>query len=52
VTAPVIRAFHNAGFEAKCVFEDYFMLPDGGLKDISQMILRCGAAEEGLNHHK
>jgi RimJ/RimL family protein N-acetyltransferase len=42
----LIRAFHNAGFEAKCVFEDYFMLPDGGLKDINQMILRLRSAEE------
>ncbi len=42
----LIRAFHNAGFESKCVFEDYFMLPDGGLKDINHMILRLRAAEE------
>lgn len=42
----LIRAFHNAGFEAKCIIEDYFMLPDGGLKDINHMILRLRATEE------
>jgi len=42
----LIRAFHNAGFETKCIIEDYFMLPDGGLKDINHMILRLRAAEE------
>jgi RimJ/RimL family protein N-acetyltransferase len=42
----IIRAFHNAGFETKCIFEDYFMLPDGGLKDINHMILRLRATEE------
>lgn len=42
----IIRAFHNAGFETQCTFEDYFMLPDGGLKDISHMILRLRATEE------
>ena len=42
----IIRAFHNAGFETKCTIEDYFMLPDGGLKDINHMILRLRATEE------
>jgi RimJ/RimL family protein N-acetyltransferase len=42
----IIRAFQNAGFETKCIFEDYFMLPDSGVKDINHMILRLRAAEE------
>jgi RimJ/RimL family protein N-acetyltransferase len=42
----IIRAFHNAGFETKCIFEDYFMLPDGGVKDINHMILRLRATED------
>lgn len=45
-SAQIIRAFHNAGFETKCIFEDYFMLPDGTLKDINHMILRLRATED------
>lgn len=36
----IIRAFQQAGFEVKCTFEDYFMLPDGDIRDITYMILR------------
>lgn len=36
----VIKAFQNLGFELKCILEDYFMLPDGELKDIAHLILR------------
>jgi L-amino acid N-acyltransferase YncA len=37
--ATVIKAFQNLGFELKCVLEDYFMLPDGELRDIAHLIL-------------
>ncbi len=42
----VIRAFKNLGFELKCTFDDYFMLPDGDLRDVAHLILRLRAAEE------
>ncbi len=29
----VIKAFQNLGFEMRCTFEDFFMLPDGELRD-------------------
>ncbi len=35
-----IKALERLGFERKCVFEDYFMLPDGEMKDIVHMINR------------
>ena len=36
----IIKAFQNMGFETKCVFEDYFMLSDGGLRDVTYQVLR------------
>jgi RimJ/RimL family protein N-acetyltransferase len=36
----IIRAFQNAGFVLKCTFEDYFMLPDGEMRDLAHLILR------------
>lgn len=36
----VIKAFQKLGFELKCVLDDYFMLPDGELRDIAYLILR------------
>jgi RimJ/RimL family protein N-acetyltransferase len=36
----IIRAFQNAGFVLKCSFEDYFMLPDGEMRDLAHLILR------------
>jgi L-amino acid N-acyltransferase YncA len=35
-----IKAFQNMGFETKCIFEDHFMLPDGGLRDVTYLVLR------------
>jgi RimJ/RimL family protein N-acetyltransferase len=35
----VIKAFQNLGFQMKCVLEDYFILPDGELRDIAHLIL-------------
>jgi RimJ/RimL family protein N-acetyltransferase len=37
---PTIRSFQNLGFEPKIVFDDYFMLPDGDLRDVTYLILR------------
>lgn len=42
----IIRAFQNAGFEPKCVYEDYFMLPDGDLRDVAHLILKLRASDE------
>jgi RimJ/RimL family protein N-acetyltransferase len=40
---PIIRSFKNLGFEPKTVFDDYFMLPDGDLRDVTHLILRLRA---------
>jgi acetyltransferase len=42
-----VRAFQKLGFEAKCTYEDYFMLPDGTFMDAVHLIcrLRTGAQE-------
>jgi GNAT superfamily N-acetyltransferase len=42
----IIRAFQNAGFEPKCVYEDYFILPDGDLRDVTHLILKLRASDE------
>jgi putative acetyltransferase len=42
----IIRAFQNAGFEPKCIYEDYFMLPDGDLRDVAHLILRLRASDD------
>ncbi|MCP4422980.1 MAG: GNAT family N-acetyltransferase [Chloroflexi bacterium] len=35
----VIKAFKNLGFEQCAVFEDYFMLPDGDVRDVAVLML-------------
>ncbi|MCX6069816.1 MAG: GNAT family N-acetyltransferase [Chloroflexi bacterium] len=35
-----IKAFQNLGFEQVCIYSDFWMLPDGDLRDLSHMILR------------
>jgi L-amino acid N-acyltransferase YncA len=35
----VIKAFQNLGFELRCTFEDYFMLPDGDTRDVAVLML-------------
>jgi RimJ/RimL family protein N-acetyltransferase len=40
-----IKAMRKAGFEVKCTFEDYYMLPDGELRDIVHMILPLHISE-------
>ncbi len=41
-----IKAFQKAGFETKCVFEDYFILPDGELRDVVHLTLRLRTTED------
>ncbi len=43
---PIIRSFQNLGFEPKTVFDDYFMLPDGEMRDVTHLILRLRASED------
>jgi RimJ/RimL family protein N-acetyltransferase len=31
----VIKAFQQLGFELRCTFDDYFMLPDGDTRDVA-----------------
>jgi acetyltransferase len=40
-----IKALEKLGFETVCIYEDYFMLPDGELRDIVHMINRIRAPE-------
>jgi L-amino acid N-acyltransferase YncA len=43
---PIIKAFQKSGFGLKCVFDDYFMLPDGELRDIAHLDLRLRSDED------
>ncbi len=43
---PTIRSFQNLGFEPKTQYDDYFMLPDGDLRDVTHLILRLRATED------
>jgi L-amino acid N-acyltransferase YncA len=36
----MIKAFHNLGFETKCILEDFHMMPDGDLRDVYYLVLR------------
>jgi L-amino acid N-acyltransferase YncA len=36
----IIRAFQSVGFVIKSVSQDFFMLPDGELRDLTHLILR------------
>jgi L-amino acid N-acyltransferase YncA len=40
-----IKAMERVGFEVNCAFEDYYMLPDGELRDVVHMILRLRSPE-------
>ena len=42
----IIRAFQILGFETRCIYADYFMLPDGDLRDVAHLILRLRDSEE------
>ena len=41
----VIKAMQKAGFKAAATFEDYYMLPDGELRDVLHLILPLRANE-------
>jgi len=45
--AHIIKAFQSVGFISKCVFEDYFMLPDGELLNLAHLVLRL--RNEGMS---
>jgi RimJ/RimL family protein N-acetyltransferase len=36
----IIRAFQNVGFVLKSVSQEYFVLPDGELRDLTHLVLR------------
>ena len=40
-----IKAMQKVGFETGCTVEDYFMLPDGEMRDVVFMTLRLRAGE-------
>jgi len=42
----VIKAFQKAGFETICTYEDYFILPDGALRDVVILHQRLRKVEE------
>jgi acetyltransferase len=42
----VIKAMLKAGFETICTIEDYFMLPDGDLRDVVHLIYRLRTVED------
>jgi acetyltransferase len=42
----VIKAFHKVGFESLCTMEDYFMLPDGELRDVVHLTMRLRKTED------
>ena len=44
--ANVIRAFQNLGFVRKCILDNYFILPDGELRDVAHLILRLRDSTE------
>lgn len=41
----VIKAFKKLGFALKCVFDDYFMTPDGELNDVALLFLQIREAD-------
>jgi len=40
-----IKAMEKVGFEVNCSFSDYYMLPDGELRDVVHMLLRLRTPE-------
>jgi len=40
-----IKAMEKVGFQPKCIFEDYIMLPDGELRDVVHMMMRLREPE-------
>lgn len=46
--AQIIKAFESAGFTGKSIFDDYFMLPDGELRDMAHLVMRLQAPEKSF----
>lgn len=42
----LIKAFRNLGFETSAVFEDYFMMPDGEMRDVAHMVLKLRSNDQ------
>jgi acetyltransferase len=42
----VLKAMQKAGFEPVCTLEDYYMLPDGDLRDVVHLIMRLRLQED------
>lgn len=42
----VIKAFKMQGFTLKCVLDDYFMTPDGELKDVALLFIQIREADD------
>lgn len=42
----VIKAMQKAKFETVCSIEDYFMMSDGGLRDVLHLLLRLKRSED------
>jgi RimJ/RimL family protein N-acetyltransferase len=42
----VIKALHKAGFETVATFDEYFMLPDGEVRDVALLALRLRKIED------
>jgi phosphinothricin acetyltransferase len=42
----VVRAFHNVGFTTKCVLEDFYMLPNGDLRDVDFMVMHLRSVDD------
>lgn len=40
-----VKAMEKVGFEVNCTYEDYYMLPDGELRDVVHMFLRMRTPE-------
>lgn len=40
-----IKAMEKVGFRTLCIFEDYFMLPNGEVRDIAHMVMRLRQPE-------
>ena len=44
----IARAFQSVGFESKVIYDDYFMLPDGDLRDVTNLILKLRATDDSF----
>jgi acetyltransferase len=47
-SSSIIATFQNVGFINKCIYEDYFMMPDGQLHDLVHLLMRLRGNEEAF----